>query len=157
MRVVAWGPTLNADRAKAAGAEFVAIEDVFSQSDVVSLHLRLTELSRGIITADLLGRMKPTAYLINTARGPLVDEAALVTVLRERRIAGAGLDVYDVEPLPADHPLLRLDNAVLTPHLGYVTHEAYAVFFREVVQNIDAFLDGRLPPRTLNPEVARKG
>ncbi len=156
MRVIAWGPTLNAERAKAAGAEFVSLEQVLSDSDVVSLHLRLTDLSRGIITADLLSRMKPTAYLINTARGPLVDEAALVAALRDRRIAGAGLDVYGVEPLPSDDPLLQLDNVVLTPHLGYVTAEAYDVFFREVVQNIEAYLDSRTPPRALNPETRQR-
>jgi phosphoglycerate dehydrogenase-like enzyme len=156
MRVQAWGPTLTAERANAAGAEFVSLEQVFAESDVVSLHLRLTDLSRGIVTAELLARMKPTAYLINTARGPLVDEAALLETLQARRIAGAGLDVYGVEPLPSDHPLLALDNVVLTPHLGYVTEEAYAVFFREVVQNIEAYLDGRTPPRALNPEVAVK-
>jgi phosphoglycerate dehydrogenase-like enzyme len=156
MRVLAWGPTLNPERATAAGAEFVPLEQVFSDSDVVSLHLRLTDLSRGIITADLLSRMKPTAFLINTARGPLVDEAALLVALRGRRIAGAGLDVYDVEPLPPDHPFLALDNLVLTPHLGYVTAEAYDVFFRQVVENIESYLDGRMPSRALNPEVAPK-
>ena len=154
MRVLAWGPTLNAERATAAGAEFVPLEQVFSDSDVVSLHLRLTDLSRGIITADLLSRMKPATFLINTARGPLVDEAALLAALRGRRIAGAGLDVYDVEPLPPDHPFLALDNLVLTPHLGYVTAEAYDVFFRQVVENIESYLDGRMPSRALNPEVA---
>ncbi len=152
MRLLAWGPTLSPERAKAAGAEFVSLEQVMAESDVVSLHLRLTDLSRGIITGALLARMKATAYLVNTARGPLVDEAALVAALRERRIAGAGLDVYGVEPLAADHPLPKLDNVVLTPHLGYVTAEAYDVFFREVVENIEAYLDGRTPPRLLNPD-----
>jgi phosphoglycerate dehydrogenase-like enzyme len=100
--------------------------------------------------------MKPTAFLINTARGPIVDEAALFTVLAERRIAGAGLDVYDVEPMPKDHPFLRLDNVVLTPHLGYVTQETYRIFFRQVVENIAAYLDGEIPPRCINPEAAAR-
>jgi phosphoglycerate dehydrogenase-like enzyme len=100
--------------------------------------------------------MKPTAFLINTARSPIVDEAALLEVLGARRIAGAGLDVYDVEPLSPDHPLLQLDNVVLTPHLGYVTRESYRIFFEQVVENIAAHLDGRIPPRCVNPEAARR-
>ena len=104
----------------------------------------------------LLALMKPTAFLVNTARGPLVDEAALIAALRARRIAGAALDVYDVEPLPANHPLIALDNVVLTPHVGYVTGAVYGIFFRHVVEAIEAFLDGKLPPRTVNPEVWRR-
>jgi phosphoglycerate dehydrogenase-like enzyme len=152
MRVLAWGPTLTPERAAASEATWVPLETVFRESDVVSLHLRLSAESRGLITADLLARMKPTAYLVNTARGPLVDEAALVTALRERRIAGAALDVYNVEPLPAGHPFLALENVVLTPHLGYVTEEAYHVFFRQVTEAIASYLDGQLPARALNPE-----
>jgi len=110
-------------------------------------------MTRGLITARHLALMKPTAFLINTSRGPVVDEAALVEALRARRIAGAGLDVFDVEPLPADHPLLALDNVVLTPHVGYVTREAYDIFFRQTVENIEMYLDGKVPPRALNPEV----
>lgn len=153
MRVVAWGPTLTDDRASAAGVIRLALDDVFRESDVVSIHLRLSEQSRGLVGARLLGLMKPTAYLVNTARGPIVDERTLIAMLRERRIAGAALDVFDVEPLPADHPLLGLDNAVLTPHLGYVTWEAYHAFFSQVVENIVAWLDGQVPARALNPEV----
>ncbi len=152
MRVLAWGPTLTAERAAASGATFVPLERVLRESDVVSLHLRLSPQSRGLVTPGLLALMKPTAYLINTARGPLVDEAALVAALRERRIAGAALDVYDTEPLPQDHPLVALDNVVLTPHIGYVTEEAYHVFFRQVVENIESYLGGQRPPRLLNPE-----
>jgi phosphoglycerate dehydrogenase-like enzyme len=151
MRVVAWGPTLTAERASAAGVELMELDDVFRESDVVSVHLRLSDRTRGIVSARQLDAMKPTAYLINTARGPLVDEAALVRTLRERRIAGAGLDVFDEEPLPMDHPLLRLDNAVLTPHTGYVTREAYRGFFAGVVDAVDRHLRGELPARCLNP------
>jgi phosphoglycerate dehydrogenase-like enzyme len=156
MRVLAWGPTLTDERAAANGAERVSLERLFRESDVVSVHLRLSDTSRGLVTADLLGLMKPTAFLINTARGPIVDEAALLEVLGARRMAGAGLDVYDVEPLPRDHPLLRLDNVVLTPHLGYVTQESYRIFFAQVVESIAAQLDGRIPPRCINPEAARR-
>jgi len=152
MRVLAWGPTLTEERAAASGVMYVALDTLFRESDVVSLHLRLSERTRGLVTARHLSLMKPAAYLINTARGPLVDEAALVTVLRERRIAGAGLDVFDVEPLPAHHPLLALENVVLSPHKGYVTQEAYHIFFRQVVESIESYLDGGLPPRALNPE-----
>jgi phosphoglycerate dehydrogenase-like enzyme len=156
MRVLAWGPTLTDERAAAGGATRVSLDQLFRESDVVSVHLRLSETSRGLVTADRLGLMKPTAFLINTARGPIVDEAALLTALGARRIAGAGLDVYDVEPLPPDHPLLRLDNVVLSPHLGYVTVETYRIFFQQVVENIAAHLDGRTPPRCINPEAVRR-
>jgi phosphoglycerate dehydrogenase-like enzyme len=152
MRVLAWGPTLTDDRAAAAGVERVALEDVFRESDVVSVHLRLSEQSQRLVGARLLSLMKPTAYLINTARGPIVEERALLAALQGRRIAGAALDVFDVEPLPPDHPLRGLENTVLTPHLGYVTWEAYHVFFRQVVDNIATWLDGRVPATALNPE-----
>jgi phosphoglycerate dehydrogenase-like enzyme len=151
MRVLAWGPTLTEERATASGVTYVPLDTVFRESDVVSLHLRLSERTRGVVTAQHLSLMKPTAFLINTARGPLVDEAALVVALRERRIAGAGVDVFDVEPLPADHPLLALENVALSPHKGYVTLDGYHIFFRQAVENIESYLDGNLPPRTLNP------
>jgi len=152
MRVLAWGPTLTADRAAAAGVVQLGLDDLFRESDVVSVHLRLSEQSRGLVGGRLLGLMKQTAYLVNTARGPIVDEPALIGALRERRIAGAALDVFDVEPLPRDHPLLSLDNVVLTPHLGYVTREAYHTFFEQAVENILTWLEGRVPARALNPE-----
>jgi len=156
MRVLAWGPTLDEERAAASGVTRASLEQLFRESDVVSVHLRLSDTSRGLVTADLLRRMKPTAFLINTARGPIVDEPALVALLSERRIAGAGLDVYDVEPMPGNHPLLGLDNVVLTPHLGYVTQETYRIFFRQVVENVSDYLDGRIPPRCLNPDAAER-
>jgi phosphoglycerate dehydrogenase-like enzyme len=156
MRVLAWGPTLTDERAAASGVRRVSLEQLFRESDVVNVHLRLSDTTRGLVTGGLLRLMKPTAFLINTARGPIVDETALHAVLAERRIAGAGLDVYDVEPLPKDHPLVRLDNVVLTPHLGYVTQETYAIFFQQVVESIAAYLDGQMPPRCINPEAARR-
>lgn len=156
MRVLAWGPTLTEERAAASGVTCVALDTLFRESDVVSLHLRLSERTRGLVTARHLSLMKPTAYLINTARGPLVEEAALVAALRGRRIAGAGLDVFDVEPLPANHPFLTLENVVLSPHKGYVTQEAYHVFFRQVVESIEGYLDGNLPLRALNPEARER-
>lgn len=153
MRVLASGLTLTDERAAAARATRATIDDLFRQSDFLSIHLRLSERTRGIVTARHLSLMKPTAYLINTARGPLVDENALVAALRDRRIAGAAVDVYDVEPLPANHPLRSLDNVVLSPHIGYVTAEAYEGFFTQAVDNVARYLDGELPLRTLNPEV----
>lgn len=157
MRVLASGPTLTDERASAAGATRVAIDELFRQSDVVSVHLRLVERTRGIVAARHVSLMKPTAFLINTARGPLVDEAALIAALRERRIAGAALDVYDVEPLPAVHPLRSLDNVVLSPHMGYVTAEAYHLFFTQAVDNVVRYLDGQMPFGALNPEVIARG
>ncbi len=155
MQVIAWGPTLTEERAAASKAAFVPLETLFRESDVICLHLRLTEQTRGLVTERHLSLMKPSAYLINTARGPLVDEAALVAALKNRRIAGAGLDVFDVEPLPAGHQLLTLDNVVLTPHIGYVTQEAYHVFFRQVVESIESYLDGMLPARVLNSDALK--
>jgi phosphoglycerate dehydrogenase-like enzyme len=151
MRVLASGLTLTDERAAAAGATRVDLETLLRESDVVTIHLRLSEKTRGLITARHLALMKPTAFLVNTARGPIVDEGALVAALRDRRIAGAALDVFDVEPLPAGHPLLALDNVVLTPHLGFVTAEGYAVFFGQAVEAIVAFLDGKTPPRVVAP------
>jgi phosphoglycerate dehydrogenase-like enzyme len=155
MRVLAWGPTLTAERAAAAGAAYTDLDTLLRESDVVTLHTRLSELTRGLIGAERLALMKPTAYLVNTARGPIVDEAALVAALRSGRLAGAALDVFDREPLPPGHPLTTLDNVVLTPHIGYVTREAYEIFFTEVVDAILAWLDGKVPARALNPEALR--
>ena len=151
MRVLASGITLTDERATAAGATRVDLETLLRDSDVVTVHLRLSDKSRGLITARHLGLMKRSAFLVNTARGPIVEEAALVDALRGRRIAGAALDVFDVEPLPAGHPLLGLDNVVLTPHLGFVTAEGYDVFFGQAVESIVAFLDGKTPPRVVAP------
>jgi phosphoglycerate dehydrogenase-like enzyme len=155
MRVVAWSRNLDPDEARAQDVEPLTKEALLRTSDVVTLHLKLSDRSRGTIGADDLAAMKPTAYLVNTSRGPLVDEAALVDALRHRRIAGAGLDVFDVEPLPVDHPLRTLPNVVLTPHIGYVTTGGYEVFHRDVVDDIAAWLAGD-PVRVLaGPQVHR--
>jgi len=151
MTVVAWSQNLTDAAAAEAGVRRVEKDELFRVSDVVSLHLVLSERTRGVVGARELSLMKPTAHIVNTARGPLIDEAALIAALRERRIAGAGLDVYWQEPVPKDHPLLGLDNVVLTPHLGYVVEESYRAFYGDVVENVAAWLDGR-PIRVSNPE-----
>jgi phosphoglycerate dehydrogenase-like enzyme len=142
MDVVAWSANLTAERAAEAGARLVSKDELFATSDIVTLHLVLSDRTRGVVGAAELGAMKPSAYLVNTSRGPLVVESDLVGALRERRIAGAALDVFDVEPLPADSPLRALDNVLLTPHLGYVTEENYRVYYREAVEDIAAFHGG---------------
>ena len=149
MNVVAWSQNLTDERAAAVGVKRVEKDDLLRQADYVSLHVVLSERTRNIIGARELALMKPTACLINTSRAGLVDQQALLAALNEKRIAGAALDVYDVEPLPRDHPLQRAPNTVLTPHLGYVTAETYAVFFREALEDIEAFLGGK-PARVLN-------
>ena len=142
MEVLAWSQNLTAERAEAVGATLVAKDELFSRADVLTIHLVLGERSRGLVGAAELSRMKPTAVLINTSRGPIVQEEALIAALRERRIRGAGLDVYDVEPLPADHPLRGLDNVVLTPHLGYVTEGTYRMFYEDTVEAVAAWKAG---------------
>jgi phosphoglycerate dehydrogenase-like enzyme len=141
-RVVAWSPRLTDAGAIAAGAERRSLEVLLQQSDVVSLHASLTPASRGLMDAARLRMMKPTAYLINTSRGPLVDEVSLVTALQQGWIAGAGLDVFDHEPLPGGHPLTQLPNVVLTPHLGWPTDDGYARFADAACDVLFAFLDG---------------
>ncbi len=142
MKLIAWSQNLTAETAKAGGATLVSKEDLFRQSDFLSIHLVLSARSRGLVTAKDLGLMKPTAFLINTSRGPIVDEAALVSMLGQRKIAGAGLDTFDVEPLPLNHPLRGLDNTVLTPHLGYVSQEGYSIYYTQMVEDIKAWLAG---------------
>jgi phosphoglycerate dehydrogenase-like enzyme len=142
MDVLAWSQNLTVADAEAAGVAYVKKDELFSFSDIVTVHLQLSDRTRGIVGAPELGLMKPSAYLVNTSRGPLVDEDALVDALRSGGIAGAGLDVFDTEPLPTGHPLLTAPNTVLTPHLGYVTEGTYEVFYREIVEDIEAYLDG---------------
>jgi phosphoglycerate dehydrogenase-like enzyme len=143
MRVLAWGPRLTDAIAVSAGAARCELDDLLRASDVVSIHATLAAESRGLLDARRIGLMKPTAYLINTARGPIVDEASLVAALAEGRIAGAGLDVYDQEPLPAGHPLTKLPNVVLTPHLGWPTDAAYEHFSDAAADVLLAYMDGR--------------
>ena len=149
MDVVAWSQNLTADAAAAAGTRLAPSKaELVAAADFLTVHLVLSERSRGLVGADDLAAMKPSAFLVNTSRAPIVDQDALVTALREGRIAGAGLDVYDVEPLPADHPFRTLPNVLATPHLGYVTRGGDAIFWREVVEDIAAFIDGA-PVRTI--------
>lgn len=149
MRLLAWSTNLTADVAAEHGAELVGKRELFERSDFVTIHLKLSDRSRGLIGADELGLLGPRGYLINTSRGPIVDEAALVAALRDGAIAGAGLDVFDVEPLPADHPLRTLPNTVLTPHIGFVSEQAYARIYGDAVEDILAWLGGS-PIRVLN-------
>jgi phosphoglycerate dehydrogenase-like enzyme len=149
MRLVAWSENLTAERAAACGAELVSKDELFASADFITIHLVLSRRTRGLIGARELGLMKPTAFLVNTSRGPIVDEAALLAALEAGTIGGVGLDVFDREPLPADHPLRSAPNAVLTPHLGYVTQDTYRLFYEQTVENIEAFLAGR-PVRVIS-------
>jgi phosphoglycerate dehydrogenase-like enzyme len=141
---VAWSQHLTADQCAEHGVRLApSLHDLLRESDFASVHLVLGSRSRGLIDADALAAMKPTAYLINTARAAIVDQPALIEALRRGRLAGAGLDVFDLEPLPLDHPYRTLPNVLATPHLGYVTRGNYELYFRGVVEDIAAFLDGR--------------
>ncbi len=142
MNVIAWSQNLTPEAAAEAGVQWVSKEDLFARSDIVSVHLKLSERTAGIVGAAELAALGPKGYLVNTSRGPIVDERALVEALRGGRIAGAALDVYDTEPLPSWHPLRSAPNTVLTPHIGYVSTVAYDAFYRDVVEDIQAWLDG---------------
>jgi phosphoglycerate dehydrogenase-like enzyme len=148
MNVIAWSQNLTAEKCREAGVEYVGHDELFSRADFLSIHVQLSARTRGLIGGKELGLMKKSAYLINTSRGPIVEEAALIAALGEKRIAGAGLDVFDIEPLPLAHPFRTLDNVVLTPHLGYVTEQNYRAYFTGMVDDIRAFLDGK-PVRML--------
>jgi len=143
MDVIAWSQNLTPEACASAGVGYATKEELFARADIVSIHVILSKRTRGLVAAADLARMKPTAYLVNTARGPIVDEAALLEALRQRTIAGAGLDVFAQEPLPVDHPFRALDNVVLTPHLGYVTKQNYRRYYGDMVENIMAWLEGR--------------
>jgi len=149
MKVLAWSQNLTPEKAKEAGVEFASKEDLFRNSDFVTIHYQLGERSRGLITGEDIARMKKTAYLINTARAPIVDQAALLKALQDKTIAGAGLDVFEIEPLPLDHPYRKLDNVVITPHLGYVSEQNYRKYFPDIVEDIRAWLDGK-PVRVIS-------
>jgi len=147
---VAWSPNLTPERCAEVGVGYVTRDELFATSDVVSIHLVLGPRTRGLVGRAELAAMKPTAVLVNTSRGPIVDEAALIDALRNETIAGAGLDVFDQEPLPPDHPLRTLPNTVLTPHVGYVTRQTYEIFYRDIVEDIRAWRDGA-PIRLVTP------
>jgi phosphoglycerate dehydrogenase-like enzyme len=149
MKVIAWSQNLTPDKCREAGVEYAAKDELFRQSDFITIHVVLSARTRGLIGAAELALMKPTAYLINTSRGPIVDETALIAALRGGKIAGAGLDVFDVEPLPLDHPFRKMDNVVITPHLGYVSEQNYRRYFADAVEDIIGFLDGK-PMRVLS-------
>jgi D-3-phosphoglycerate dehydrogenase len=149
MKVIAWSQNLTSQACEDAGVDYADKGELFRRADIVTVHVVLSQRTRGLIGASELGLMKSSAYLINTSRGPIVDEAALLAALRDKKIAGAGLDVFDVEPLAPDHPLRKLDNVVLTPHLGYVSMQNYRAYFAGVVEDIRAFLDGK-PIRILD-------
>jgi phosphoglycerate dehydrogenase-like enzyme len=156
MDVIAWSQNLTEVAAASVGARWVDKATLFASSDVVSIHLVLSERTRGLVGAAELALMKPHAFLINTSRGPIVDEAALMAALEAGRIAGAGLDVYDIEPLPRDHRLRLLPNVTLSPHLGYVTREMLGAFYSDTVESVVAWLDGA-PIRIANPETTQRG
>jgi phosphoglycerate dehydrogenase-like enzyme len=149
MPVIAWSQNLVADDARALGVEPVTRDELLARADVVTIHLRLSDRTRGLVGAAELARMRPSAVLVNTSRGPIVDESALVAALRDGTIAGAALDVYDTEPLPPGHALRTAPNTVLTPHLGYVTTGTYERYYRDAVEDIAAFARGA-PVRVLN-------
>jgi phosphoglycerate dehydrogenase-like enzyme len=149
MEVIAWSQNLTAEHASSMGARRVEKDELFQRADFVTVHLILSKRTRGLVTARELALMKPGAYLINTSRGPIVEERALIDVLTNHKIAGAALDVFDEEPLPDEHPLRKLDNVVLTPHLGYVTVENYRLAYGDAVEDIRAFLAGH-PIRTIS-------
>ena len=143
MKVIAWSQNLTAETCKEAGVGYVSKEDLLRQADFITIHVILSQRTRGLVGAAELALMKSSAYIINTSRGPIIDEPALLAALRDKKIAGAGLDVFDVEPLPLDHPFRKMDNVVLTPHLGYVAMQNYRAYFGGVVDDIRAFLDGK--------------
>ncbi|KPW29930.1 D-isomer specific 2-hydroxyacid dehydrogenase family protein [Pseudomonas syringae pv. apii] len=142
MNVIAWSQNLTAEAAAESGVTYVSKQQLFEQADVLSVHLVLSDRSRGLVDAEALGWMKPSAYLINSSRGPIIDQAALIKVLQQRHIAGAALDVFDIEPLPADHPFRTLDNVLATPHIGYVTENNYRTFYGQMIEAIQAWHAG---------------
>jgi phosphoglycerate dehydrogenase-like enzyme len=154
MKVIAWGPTLTAERAARSQASYMLLEDLLREADVVSVHLTLSEQSKNLLNETRLRLMKKSAYLINTARGAIVDEKALVNILREGAIAGAALDVFVEEPLAPLHALTQLDNVVLTPHLGWPTDFGFKVFAEHAVENILDYMEGKLT-RVINPEALK--
>jgi phosphoglycerate dehydrogenase-like enzyme len=150
MKVIAWSQNLTPERCKEVGVEYSSKDDLFRNADIVTIHLVLSDRTRGLIGASELALMKNTAYVVNTSRGPIVDEKALLDALNKKQIAGAGLDVFDVEPLPLDHPFRKMDNVVITPHLGYVSQQNYQRYYPDIIDDIRGFLDGK-PVRVVAP------
>ncbi|WP_407176609.1 D-2-hydroxyacid dehydrogenase family protein [Bradyrhizobium sp. STM 3562] len=148
MNVMAWSPNLTPERCKEVGVAYAGKEELFANADIITIHVVLSQRSRGLVGRDDLARMKPTAFLVNTSRGPIVDEQALLEILQQKKIAGAAVDVFSVEPLPVDHPFRKLDNMVITPHLGYVSVDALRAHYGQMVEAIDAWFNGE-PPRRL--------
>src|SRR5450432_276216 len=144
MNVIAWSPNLTPERCQEVGVGYATKEELFATADIITVHVVLSQRSRGLVGAADLARMKPTAYLVNTARGPIVDEDALLQTLKARKIAGAAVDVFSVEPLPVDHPFRKLDNIVLTPHLGYATEEGFRNHYSQMIEGIDAWFKGEV-------------
>jgi phosphoglycerate dehydrogenase-like enzyme len=154
MDVIAWSQNLTEEAAAAVGVRYVGKDALFAEADVLSIHVQLSDRTRGLVTARELALMKPDAYLVNTSRAAIVDQAALIATLRARRIAGAGIDVFEAEPPPADHPLRSMDNVTLTPHLGYVTRETLRAFYGDMPEAIAAFAKGA-PVRVVNPDALK--
>ena len=150
MKVIAWSQNLTPERCKEVGVEYATKDDLFRNADVITIHLVLSDRTRGLVSAKELGLMKKTTFLVNTSRGPIVEEKALIDALNAKQIAGAGLDVFDVEPLPLDHVFRKMDNVVITPHLGYVSQQNYEKYYPDIVDNIRGFLDGK-PTRIVAP------
>jgi len=142
MKVIAWSTNLTEERCREAGVAYTSRDDLFRDADIVTIHMVLGDRSRGLVGERELALMKPSALIVNTSRGPIIREPALIAALRARRIAGAGLDVFDVEPLPLEHPFRKMDNVVITPHLGYVSEQNYRHYFPDIVENIAAFIAG---------------
>lgn len=141
MKIFAWSQNLTPEIAEAAGAELVSKDELFREADIVTIHLILSERTRGLVGAAELALMKPTSHLINTSRGPIVDESSLITALRSHAIAGAAIDVFEEEPLPEQHPFRSMDNMLATPHIGYVSESLYRTFYGDSLANITEWLD----------------
>ncbi len=152
MNIIAWSQNMTAEQAERCDATLVDKETLFKEADIVSVHLVLSDRSRGLVGAAELALMKPTAYLVNISRGPIVDEKALIDVLERKAIAGAALDTFDIEPLPLSHPLFKTPNTLICPHLGYVTEESYRAFYSGIIENVRAFTSGE-PVRVINSDV----
>jgi phosphoglycerate dehydrogenase-like enzyme len=151
MHVIAWSQNLNEEKAAAQNASYVDKDTLFREADILSIHLLLSDRTRGLVGAQELAMMKKSAYLVNTARGPIVDEKTLLSCLQNKAIAGAAIDVYDIEPLPQDHPFRAMDNLLLTGHTGYVVQELYELAYGQALENIKSWLAGE-PQRVLNPD-----